>query len=244
MSVLELFRRPAPTTRFNLVRRGGKRLADVQRQFVPPRLPVHDLIEQRAQLTHEAGQRPLWDGYKDLKDYPFAIGDGAVRTAGQVSTTSRTGPWFTWLAQLVGDPTVVEFGTAFGSSGMYWLAGIGRGHLYTFDPNTDWAGFARKNLESVSDRFTLTLDTFESAGPKLLEPGSVDIGFIDAIHTKEFVDAQYEILRPMMKPGGIVLFDDIQFSRSMKECWSDMTKRPEFVGVATIGGRVGVAELA
>lgn len=226
------------------MRKGGKRLGALERQFAPPRLPVHDLIEQRARLTQDAGERPLWQGYKGLKDYPHVIGEDAARSAGQVSTTSRTGVWFTWLAQTVGDPIVVEFGTAFGSSGMYWLAGIGRGHLYTFDPNTDWADFARKNLESVSDQFTLTLDTFESAGPKLVEPNSVDVGFIDAIHTKEFVDAQYEILRPMMKPGGIVLFDDIRFSPSMKECWSDMTKRPEFVGVATIGGRVGVAELA
>jgi len=86
---------------------------------------------------------------------------------------------------------IVEFGTAFGVSGMYFLAGLNlnkKGKLLTFDPNTVWAKLAKDNLSKISDRFKLTNGTFEDNIDNVLPEGQhIDIAFIDAIHTKEFV---------------------------------------------------------
>lgn len=242
MSVLRLLRKFADGDKpVRFVKKGGL-FAELGDDFTPPALPVHERIEQRARLTNQAGPRPLWEGYQAVRNYPRAT--TGERAPNEVRTAAGTGLWFTWLASARRNPTVVEFGTAFGVSGMYWLAGIGDGHLYTFEPNGDWAALARQNLEAISPNFTLTVDTFESAGPLSVGAGAVDIAFIDAIHTSDFVKRQFEILTPLMKPGGVVLFDDIRFSPDMQACWREIARTPGLVASLTLDARVGVIELA
>jgi predicted O-methyltransferase YrrM len=223
------------------VKRGGW-VARAAQCASPPSLPIHDEIERLAERTNgEAGERPLWEGYRDVAGYPRSTVGG--RTPDQVRTDAQTGRFYSCLAAARGNPVVVEFGTAFGVSGMYWLAGIGSGHLYTFEPNRDWAETARRNLAAVADRFTLTVDTFEAAGPAMLPARGVDIAFVDAIHTGAFVERQYALLRPLMKEGGLVLFDDIAFWDDMQACWRRIASEPGLAASLTLGDRVGVVEL-
>ena len=82
---------------------------------------------------------------------------------------------------------MVEFGTAFGVSGMYWLSGLESnnfGELLTFDPNEVWAEIARKNLSGISNRFQLVNGTFEdNIDAYLGSDRQIDMAFIDVIHT-------------------------------------------------------------
>lgn len=129
---------------------------------------------------------------------------------------------------------------------MYWLAGLeqnGGGHLYTFEPNGNWAEIADQNLKAVSNKYTLTLETFESSASRVLGEQKADMAFVDAIHTSEFVYAQYEVLRRHMARKSVILFDDINFSDDMRSCWQDIAKRPEIAASATIGQRIGMIEL-
>jgi predicted O-methyltransferase YrrM len=111
------------------------------------------------------------------------------------------GRFFAWLATARGAEIVVEVGTAFGISGMYWAAGL------------------------------------EQAGRQ------VDIAFIDAIHTGAFVRSQVDLLLPGMKPGGLLLVDDITFSGDMRKCWSDLAMDERFCAALTLDSRVGLLEL-
>jgi predicted O-methyltransferase YrrM len=223
------------------VRQGGHLSQLIPQKFLPPYLEIHEKVEKRATATHQSGDRPLWDGYKVVGNYPRT---DRTRKPNEVRSTPLMGRFYSWLAEQHDDPTIVEFGTAFGVSGMYWLAGMKSGHLYTFEPNEDWARSADENLRSIADFYTLTVDTFEAAGPKLLVPKSVDIAFIDAIHTSEFVLKQFSILKPLMKSGGFVILDDITFSPDMANCWRMLANSSEIVASATLTRRVGIIELA
>lgn len=224
------------------IKSGGWLAANLPHHISPPTRPIDAVIEKQARLTNSEGGRPLWEGYGDVADYPRSTeGD---RTSDEVRTAALMGRFYAWLADMRGDPVIVEFGTAFGVSGMYWLSGVGQGHLHTFEPNADWATFAEPNLAVLGKAFTLTRGTFEEHGPRLLAPRSVDIGFIDAIHTGAFVDSQFAILRPLMKAGGIVLFDDINFSPDMAACWDRIAADPTLTASARLDDRVGIIELA
>jgi predicted O-methyltransferase YrrM len=121
-------------------------------------------IEEIAMKTEKKGPLPLWKGYADVKNYPHAVGSDAARSSQEVRTHRPTGRFFTLLTMKRNPLIVVEFGTAFGMSGMYWLVGLeknGRGHLYTFEPNEIWARIAHDNLAEISNRFTGTMGTFE-----------------------------------------------------------------------------------
>lgn len=232
--------RAKPFLRVRQVRCGGW-LSALPGVVLPPEPPAQRTIEDRARRTNDLGRQPLWAGYADVAGYPRST--TGARAPDEVRTGPPMGRFFAWLAGARQARLVVEFGTAFGVSGMYWLAGLKDGHLHTFEPNRDWAAIAAENLAAVSPAFTLTTATFESAGPGLIAPGSVDIGFIDAIHTSEFVAAQCAILMPMMRPGGLILFDDIAFSPDMADCWARLAQHPDFAAAVEVDGRVGIVEL-
>jgi predicted O-methyltransferase YrrM len=212
--------------------------------LAPPPPPQAALIEARASATQALGPQPLWDGYAAARGRRAA--PGATRSPDTVRTRPLAGQLFAWLAASRRPEAIVEFGTAFGVSGMYWLAGLeqaGTGHLFTFEPNAVWADIARSNLAAVSARFTLTGGTFEAHAKAVLGDRQVDIAFVDAIHTRAFVFAQYEVLRPLMRPGGLVLFDDIGFSKDMAEAWTAIAEAPEIRASVAIGTRLGIVEL-
>lgn len=219
------------------VRRRESRLSQILGRSVrPDPKPVHKKIAERAAITAEAGEQPLWEGY----------GEGeATRTPDEVKTWPEMGLAYSRIIEQVRPEVVVEFGTAFGVSGMYWLAGlelIGSGHLFTFDPNQVWADLARENLSAISDRFTLTIGTFEDNVGIL--PGPIDFAFIDAIHTSEFVNAQFDIVASRSHPGTVVVFDDINFSDDMRSCWSALAVDHRVRASAMLGRQVGIVELA
>ena len=196
-------------------------------------------IEKRAQLTNAAGAQPLWDGYKGATN--------KTRSSDQVRTQPSMGNLFTHLVTLKKPEFAVEFGTAFGISGMYFLAGmeqVKQGQLLTFDPNDVWAKLAKENLEQISPRFQLTIGTFEEHIGQVLPAGKkIDLAFIDAIHTREFVMPQMEIVLKYSQPGTIIIFDDINFSQNMRDCWEDVARDSGFSASVTCGDRVGVVQV-
>jgi len=231
----------AGTLQIDFVKRGGWIGTTLAESFEPPILDVHEKIEDRARLTELLGPQPLWDGYSNVARYPRAT--EGTRRPDQVRIRPLWGRFMSWLAATRKSEVVVEFGTAFGVSGMYWLAGLQMGHLFTFEPNRRWAEVARENLSAISDRYTLTVDCFEAAAGSHLRPGSVDIAFVDAIHTSSFVLEQYRVLELYMRERGLVLFDDINFSADMEACWHIISRRPGITASARLNARVGIIEL-
>lgn len=202
--------------------------------------PLSEKIEQRAARTHELGAQPLWAGYG-------AKTAGQTRRSNEVRTSRVMGNFYASLVVRKKPRVVVEFGTAFGISGMYWLAGIeanGQGTLLTFEPNAVWAQIARENLMQISSRFTLVNGTFEAnIAPNLPSGSTIDIAFVDAIHTREFVVPQLNLVVQRSGPGTIILVDDIEYTADMKRCWEEIAADSRFVSAATLGSRVGLLEL-
>ncbi|MCI0428972.1 MAG: class I SAM-dependent methyltransferase [Rhodospirillales bacterium] len=215
-------------------------------RFSPPKPIDADRIEARAVATERMGAKPLWEGYAAVTNYPRATAESR-RRSDEVRSSSSAGRLFAWLAAHRVAPLIVEFGTAFGVSGMYWLAGLKRdpkGRLLTFEPNALWAEIARENLAAISPQFDLVTGTFEECIDSSLLPGQrIDIAFVDAIHTSECVLREFEILLPRMTAGGLILFDDIGFSADMESCWHAIARDPRVVASATFGGRLGIVEL-
>lgn len=202
--------------------------------------PLAARIEARARATHELGPQPLWEGYGANNRF------GPTRRPNDVRTASVMGDWFTELVRARRPEVVVELGTAFGVSGMYFLAGLeanGAGCLYTFEPNERWAILAQPNLAAIGARFRLTRGTFEARVDEALAGRRIDLAFIDAIHTPEFVLPQLELILARSSHGALVLLDDIHFSPDMRACWAELAESARFRASLSLAGRVGVLEL-
>jgi predicted O-methyltransferase YrrM len=233
------FMRGAPQTQLSLAwLKAGGWLSDHLTGSVP-QAPRKRHIEAVADATERLGPQKLADEYGE---------PGGQRTPAVVRSSSRSGDLYAWLARARRPATTVEFGAAFGVSGMYFTAGLeaaGAGHLYSFEINREWADIAERNIRSVSNRVTLTRGAFEDCVTDVLT-APIDIAFVDAIHQYDFVMRQFDILEPRMAPGGIILFDDIDFQKPgarMGEAWRELAGRPDVVAAVEVNGRLGIIEL-
>ena len=194
-------------------------------------------IETLAHRTNQQGLQQLWSGYP--------AGSGRQRHPDQVRTSAHIGRVFTEIVKQRRPDVIVEFGTAFGVSGMYWLAGLeqnAQGRLLTFEPNRDWAAIAKHNLQQIGNRFDLTVGTFEDHVDHVLSR-TIDIAFIDAIHTADYLVPQVQMVRDRCSPGALIVLDDINFSDEMKHCWSEFSETEDYVASLSMNGRVGILEV-
>lgn len=207
----------------------------------PEKTSYSSRIEELAKETNQFGPQPLWSGYQGNNIA------GPTRTPDVVRTSPTIGNLYCDLVQKLKPNTIVEFGTAFGVSGMYFLAGIEsnrKGQLLTFEPNDVWRNIAVRNLAQISNRFNSVLGTFEEHIDRILaEAQTIDLAFIDAIHTKEFVISQLETVIARSNDKAIIILDDINFSDSMRECWKQVSRDRRFSSSVTISQRVGIIEL-
>jgi predicted O-methyltransferase YrrM len=202
-------------------------------------------IEDAISKTDEKGKMPLWRGYDQIADYAQSTGPTSKRKISQVRTGRGICQFYAWMAAQKKPETILEFGAAFGASGMYWLAGLtiaGKGHLVSFEPNELWCSIARENFEMVSDQFILTAGTFEENLPLVAPKATITL--IDAIHTKSVVLAQFEFVKQVSESGALVIFDDLGFSDDMWDCWQEVCASPDISCAWQIGNRVGIVELA
>ena len=231
-------------TPFHFEKTGAGWLADVLPELRDlPSPPETARIESRAQASNSLGPRPLWSGYRSLTNYPTDT--KGTRSSNDVRSAPTMGRFFAWIAAERKPDVIVEFGTAFGVSGMYWLAGLNAaatGTLFTFEPNADWASIADANLSAISHRYRLTVGTFEDHVASTLDGRGIDIAFVDAIHTDGFVTAQYAVLKRYLRKGALVLFDDIGFSEEMRSCWARIAVGPEVIASARLEHRLGILE--
>jgi caffeoyl-CoA O-methyltransferase len=107
----------------------------------------------------------------------------------------------------------VEVGTLAGYSGIWITRGLRpEGRLITIEPEAKHADFARAQFEraGIGDRVEIRRGTGIEVLADLaseLEPGSVDVLFIDALK-HEYSD-YFSIARPMIPVGGLVLADNV-----------------------------------
>jgi len=204
-------------------------------------------IEELAADAEAAGPLPLWEGYAAVENYPYPVRD-ATRSSDGVRIDRGMGNFFAYLVEETAPETVLEIGAAFGVSGMYWLAGLtasGRGELVTFEPNGAWAAVARQNLAAIGSRFRLVAGTFEeNLEAALPRSRRIDIAFIDGIHTAAAIEGQFALLAPRMRPDGLVLFDDTDFSPEMTSSWRAIATSERVAASALLAGRVGIVELS
>lgn len=222
--------------RLQWVRREGN-LADIYpaRATRLPAAPMESRIESRCDDLEAVGERPAWtEGYGTV-----------ARKPSEVRSARVLGRFYADLVRRLRPSTVVEFGTAFGVSGMYFTAALqetGQGRLLTFEPNHSWAEVATESLAHVGGRYEATVGTFEDNLHRIDAP--IDLALIDAVHTSEWVVPQFDLVAERARSGSVILLDDIDFSDDMRACWDRLSRDPRVAGSVAVADHLGVVELA
>lgn len=131
----------------------------------------------------------------------------------RIAVSADVGRLLKILVSLTEGRRALELGTLAGYSAIWIARGLAPdGRLTTVEYAPHHAAFARAELEraGVADR----VDVVEGAALEVLPgilgewgPQTVDFVFIDAVKT-EYVD-YFELVRPSLKPGGLLVADNV-----------------------------------
>jgi caffeoyl-CoA O-methyltransferase len=130
------------------------------------------------------------------------------------------GAFMTLLARAIGARRAIEIGTFTGYSALCVARGLPPdGRLLACDVNEDWTAIARRYWEKagVADRIELRIGPAVDTLRALPEKPEFDLAFIDA--DKPSYLAYYGLLLPRMRPGGLILVDNV--------LWMGLVAKPE-----------------
>lgn len=130
-----------------------------------------------------------------------------------IAVSADVGRLLKILTSMTAGRLAVEVGTLAGYSGIWITRGLSPvGRLITIEPEQKHAEFARAQFEraGIADRVEIRSGTGIDVLTELsaeLEPGSVDVLFLDAL--KHEYSEYFSIARPMIPVGGLVLADNV-----------------------------------
>ena len=123
------------------------------------------------------------------------------------------GAFMTMLTQIVGATNAVEVGTFTGYSSLCIARGLAPGgRLLCCDVSEEWTAIGRRHWEraGVADRIDLRIAPALETLQSLPRDPVIDLVFIDA--DKGGYLSYYEELVPRLRPGGVLLADNVLWS--------------------------------
>ena len=163
---------------------------------------THDIVSDYL-LAHSTAEDDVLTRLADETRQTFADASGMQITADE-------GALLTMLARLTGARNAVEVGTFTGYSSICIARGLADGgRLLACDVSGEWTEVARRYWAEagVADKIELRLAPAAETLAALPTEPMIDLAFIDA--DKESYPTYYEELVSRLRPGGLVLLDNV-----------------------------------
>lgn len=115
---------------------------------------------------------------------------------------------------------IVEIGTYVGASAAHFAIGNQGGEVVTIDINPDAKRQADRlgipNLLAIHADSAAVLPALRAA---VAEHGLFDVCYVDGLHNFNQAYGEYTLYRPLVKDGGLFLFDDVALDIEMETFW-------------------------
>lgn len=138
----------------------------------------------------------------------------AEKTGGdaQMQIAPEQGAFMGMIVRLMNATRIIEIGTFTGYSSLAMALANPAAHVTAVDVSEEFTAIARAHWKKagVADRITLRLDGGHAAIADLLKQGKAgkfDAAFLDA--DKPSYDAYYEGVLQLLRPGGLVMIDNV-----------------------------------
>jgi predicted O-methyltransferase YrrM len=136
------------------------------------------------------------------------------------------------LVRALRPASCLELGTSSGMSAAYIASALkvnDEGSLITLEAAAEVASVARRNLQDLAlDRIALVeVGAFREVLARelpRLPADFFDLVFVDGHHDHDATLEYFETLLANIRDGGVVLFDDITWSKGMRRAWSKIVR--------------------
>jgi len=124
---------------------------------------------------------------------------------------------------------MIELGTCLGITTAYLAKANQEATLITMEGCSETANIAYQNFVSLGlTNVELQVGNFNDLFPKEVEASSqLDFVYIDGNHTKAATLNYFHVCLPKTHEGTLLLFDDIYWSKGMKEAWEEIKAHPQ-----------------
>jgi len=203
-----------------------KLVDEVIYNFKPKRYE-HGIEKQRAQLKRDTQLITITD---------YGAGSHANNAQKKpVSTIAKQALKPKSLAQLLGrlaqrfaPPSIIELGTCLGITTAYLAKAAPEARVVTVEGCPEIAHVARQTFHQLGvNHIDLRIGNFDKLLPQLLQEFSqIDFLFIDGNHRKEATLNYFHMCLPKVHEQTVLIFDDIYWSKGMKEAWEEIKAHP------------------
>jgi predicted O-methyltransferase YrrM len=145
----------------------------------------------------------------------------------------------------IGARRILELGTNTGFSACYFVSADTRPSLVTVEGSAAMCGIARANLSRLPSDAVVLHRLFDDAIDELSAAGDrFDAAYLDGQHEGQATLHYAARLAPLVRPGGVLIFDDLYWSGDMNRAWREICASPAYgltldlalKGVAVLGG--------
>lgn len=165
-------------------------------------------------------------------------GPSGVRSARGHATTGSGASKGIMLRRLVDGgkaARVLELGSHIGMSGSYIASSPRCEVLVTVEGSVELAGIAESVIARFSEGVNVRCMMFDEALDALATEAPFDLAFLDGQHEGEALHHYTHRLVDLMAPGGMIVLDDIYWSRGMNQAWQRLVAEGVFSASVDLG---------
>lgn len=124
---------------------------------------------------------------------------------------------------------IIELGTCLGITTAYLSRACPDAKIITIEGCPETAKVAGRNFEELGlENIELQVGNFDALLPVVIEEQpQLDFVYIDGNHRKEATLDYFKWCLPKVQEGSLLIFDDIYWSKGMKEAWEEIKNHPE-----------------
>ena len=183
---------------------------------------IENIRSRMSKMSREVEFKDFGAGSKSLPVSSRKVKDIATKSA----TNNKDGRILFNTAIHLGAKNIIELGTSLGLGTAYLASANGHSVVNTIEGDPASAYIAERNFELLGlKNVKLHRGIFNEILPSLLKNNEdVDLAFIDGDHNYENTLNYFNILKEGMSEKGIIIMDDIYWSKGMNLAWIKIIK--------------------
>ncbi|HXI01019.1 MAG TPA: class I SAM-dependent methyltransferase [Sphingobacteriaceae bacterium] len=133
------------------------------------------------------------------------------------------------VAKYFSPEAIIELGTCLGLTTSYLAVAAPQAKVTSIEGCPETAAVAAENLKKLGiNNVDLMVGDFDSLFPEIIaDTKKIDFVFIDGNHRKIATLNYFEQVLPKIHEGSVMIFDDIYWSKGMKEAWTQIKGHPQ-----------------
>ncbi len=142
---------------------------------------------------------------------------------------ARLGQLIHRLAANANPDNIIELGTCLGITTAYLATAAPNAQVISIEGCPETAAIAEENLSKLGIKNTgLLVGNFDQILPGVIDMlPKLDFVFVDGNHRKQATLDYFKWCLPKLGDNSIMIFDDIYWSRGMKEAWEEIKAHPQ-----------------